>query len=581
MTTLTADAPRDPPRDPPRAAPPRADTNVKDTIESILVAFILAFVFRCFVIEAFVIPTGSMAPTLLGAHMALRCPDCGYRFTAGYGISDQTSFTVDDVASYHDRQGRKEPKTYGLFCPNCGFRLPPNLPDDAANDATAPAVRYGDRILVMKYLYLLHEPQRWDVVVFKSPATDTGDYSINYIKRLVATPGESAFVAHGDLYVAPPGAHQDSAGNPRALVPGDFKVQPKPRHAQDALWRIVFDADYVPIRLPRSVNKPSNGRPVIDDPWTHPWQPTGSGWITNRPDAGVGERAFRFDGPAGALVFNRAANRNTSSLTDWLAYDQSEGQMGSADTLDQPPYGNGRQVSDLKLAFTSDGIAGDGVLRAILSKTEAANASNRTDVVAELAAGKVRVLLRTAHGESVIGEKDIDLRGRRAISIENVDYRITLRIDGRDVIVSNERQYAPSVQRVVDDANPPVGGARLEGENCKTTLTHLQLWRDVYYRDSGGDLVRGIADDFPTRVAALGPDEFFVLGDNSAMSQDGRYWDNAIDVPGEQLTARAGMVPRRFMLGKAFFVYWPAGFRPADNVPLGIVPNFGEMRFIR
>ncbi len=41
---------------------------VKETIESIVVALILAFVFRAFVIEAFVIPTGSMAPTLYGAH---------------------------------------------------------------------------------------------------------------------------------------------------------------------------------------------------------------------------------------------------------------------------------------------------------------------------------------------------------------------------------------------------------------------------------------------------------------------------------------------------------------------------------
>src|SRR5580700_10087808 len=59
-------------------------TNIKETIESILVAFILAFIFRAFVVEAFVIPTGSMAPTLLGAHMRFRCPDCGYRFAVNY-----------------------------------------------------------------------------------------------------------------------------------------------------------------------------------------------------------------------------------------------------------------------------------------------------------------------------------------------------------------------------------------------------------------------------------------------------------------------------------------------------------------
>jgi hypothetical protein len=33
------------------------------------------------------------------------------------------------------------------------------------------------------------------------------------------------------------------------------------------------------------------------------------------------------------------------------------------------------------------------------------------------------------------------------------------------------------------------------------------------------------------------------------------------------------------MLGKAFFVYWPAGYRPWPSAP-GIIPNFGDMRFI-
>ena len=48
----------------------------RETIESIVVAIILAFLFRGFVAEAFVIPTGSMAQTLRGRHMDIVCPEC-------------------------------------------------------------------------------------------------------------------------------------------------------------------------------------------------------------------------------------------------------------------------------------------------------------------------------------------------------------------------------------------------------------------------------------------------------------------------------------------------------------------------
>src|SRR5206468_2024338 len=64
----------------------RRNESLKETIESIVVALILAFVFRAFVVEAFVIPTGSMAPTLYGAHGTVLCENCGTEFA--YGLRD-------------------------------------------------------------------------------------------------------------------------------------------------------------------------------------------------------------------------------------------------------------------------------------------------------------------------------------------------------------------------------------------------------------------------------------------------------------------------------------------------------------
>src|SRR5271167_1226786 len=56
---------------------------LRETVESIVIAFVLAFLFRTFEAEAFVIPTGSMAPTLRGRHRDVECPECHFRYPIG------------------------------------------------------------------------------------------------------------------------------------------------------------------------------------------------------------------------------------------------------------------------------------------------------------------------------------------------------------------------------------------------------------------------------------------------------------------------------------------------------------------
>ena len=52
----------------------------RESIESFVVVF-LAFLIWSFEAEGFVIPTGSMAPTLMGRHKEIVCPECGYTYT--------------------------------------------------------------------------------------------------------------------------------------------------------------------------------------------------------------------------------------------------------------------------------------------------------------------------------------------------------------------------------------------------------------------------------------------------------------------------------------------------------------------
>src|ERR687893_1882874 len=60
-----------------------------------------------------------------------------------------------------------------------------------------PTLKYGDRVLVNKFIYRFTEPERADVVVFKSVQDDEQDL----IKRVVGVPGDEVAVRGGRLFV--------------------------------------------------------------------------------------------------------------------------------------------------------------------------------------------------------------------------------------------------------------------------------------------------------------------------------------------------------------------------------------------
>jgi signal peptidase I len=546
------------------------ESNIKETVESILIAFILAFIFRAFVVEAFVIPTGSMAPTLLGAHMRFVCPDCGYRFDVNYPTNPDEDDNLDVPKFARTRS--QEDYVFPIYCPNCGYKIPRHNPDDPDDSATAPPVRYGDRILVLKYLYLFQDPRRWDVVVFKAPTSPLkDDYSVNYIKRLIGKPRESVMILDGDIYIAPPGSDGTKLS--------DFTIQTKPRSVQDALWRVVYDNDYHPRGLPRQETESGGELLHADDPWKQPWKPAdGNGWNL---DAGHNGRVWQFDntGGDGGIAFDPDANPTTFSLTDWLAYDQV-GQLGwQADMFSRPPQPSENNVSDLKLAFTYQRSAGEGPLAAEVSKID-------HNFRAEIFPDHVRLVSIVRSVETELGNVPINLgNGTHRVEFTNVDYQVTLRIDGHDLIQTTPAQYAPDIQYLKEmfDRNipQPRPEVHLSASHQTCELSHIGLWRDVYYgnHSHGSDPFHASPDHFPDNVMHLHDDEFFVLGDNSPISGDARYWSEPINLPNEELTADSGRVPGRFLLGKAFFVYWPTGFRPFDSAP-ALVPNFGDMRLI-
>ncbi len=60
-----------------------------------------------------------------------------------------------------------------------------------------PNLEEGERLLVSKVSYSLHEPERGDVVVFISPKSQ----QVDFIKRIIALPGETVEVENGAVYI--------------------------------------------------------------------------------------------------------------------------------------------------------------------------------------------------------------------------------------------------------------------------------------------------------------------------------------------------------------------------------------------
>lgn len=60
-----------------------------------------------------------------------------------------------------------------------------------------PSFHDGQRLIVNKAVYYLHEPERGDVVVFQAVNNRQGDY----IKRIIALPGDTVEVKTGAVYI--------------------------------------------------------------------------------------------------------------------------------------------------------------------------------------------------------------------------------------------------------------------------------------------------------------------------------------------------------------------------------------------
>lgn len=82
-----------------------------------------------------------------------------------------------------------------------------------------PTLIEGDRILVNKFIYKFKEPERGDVIVFKSPE----DRKKDFIKRLVGLSGEEIEISNGTVLINKKAVNSDSVLRERYYYNrGDF-----------------------------------------------------------------------------------------------------------------------------------------------------------------------------------------------------------------------------------------------------------------------------------------------------------------------------------------------------------------------
>ncbi len=564
--------------------PQDTGSSIKETVISLTISFVFAFVFRGFIVEAFVIPTGSMAPTLMGAHMRFAAPETGYVWPVGPWETLPDNQTAVPLQGSKNPIKVNDPMSGNQLGGNTGLR---NVP------ATA-----GDRIFVLKYLKGVIDPKRWDVIVFRNP----GRPETNFIKRLICLPGEQGAFVDGDLFtrvaenggehdVAPPQVYPaaaDSWNNP------DWTIQRKTELAQKSVWQLVFDSFYAPAM--------GNQK--------QPWAGKETAW-----DFSAGSTyTLKTEAPA-TLEWDHT----NWPILDTYPYNQGRVQ-NIGELFDRRPDAT-KVLTDLRLMGYSVFPVSDLRLSANIIPQKS-NMDFAGLVIARGHEFRIRIEKGTRGVVEMrpVGETDWKVLNQgelssplqagmvRNIEFWHVDQSLALYIDGKREVyaeynwlpierLANATTLKPAevagfdanhLPVLYDQANYKRPQARFEFSGSTCTLHHVSMSRDLHYQAAVYNRVNGdtqlghsragmaAAATSPLSTITLNSHEYFCCGDNSPQSSDCRLWDVPDPWVANRVNPQFGVVDERLVIGKAFIVYLP-GLGRSRNLPM---IDFGRIRWI-
>lgn len=487
---------------------------------SVGVVLLSVFLFTAYFFETFVIPTGGMAPTVLGHNKEVVCPQC------------RLTFPIN--ASHEVASGDGQPPLFisGCTCPGCrlniNFRSPgsPARPDAVPD----PGWRTGDRIACGKGLFTGsgYKPNRLDLVIFEYPGAPNQPpptQRILYLQRIAGLPGETIAIHRGDLYVAE-GALEEAEGQ-RQFQAGQFRLLRKPLDVILAMRQLVYDTNHAASDL--------QGKEY------ERWR--GDGWES----PGKGE--FRLGaGKEGALLYRHVLRDKPDRpqlITDFSAYNSWRGDG----VIHQSPGENwtGDLILEAEVKVESAGGEvwlelgrGPDLFRAAFDPGKGTCSLGRTG-------GKQEPAVKNA---AITPGRWMRLR------FANVDGRLTLWIDnqlpfGDGVEYEAAKDIAPVPEH---DGERPAG---VGAKGVAVAVRNVRLYRDVYYTAArhGGPAEADVPEfrpdepdtweslkRAPVSVYPVKPGHYFVLGDNSPQSSDSRSW---------------GVLEQRRLVGPAVARYYP------------------------
>jgi len=484
---------------------------VRQTVELMALLCLGVLLVRTFSAEAYVVPTGSMAPTLLGLHREFTCPNCRSAFVIGLDDEGQTGEPV---------------------CPNCGQRGLDGAPSLECG---------GDRVLVEKFLYEFRRPRRWEVAVFRFP----GDPTQAYVKRVVGLPGESVRIVDGDVFI-----------NDRIIR----KSLPEIR----AMRLLIHDSRFQPCDSspsPRWLFLCGTRSGALASGWSRQ-----NGRFAHARVAGPVPPA---ESRAEFLPFSIGKERSEFRPTDWLVYkhwDPARGRYGPVCDFYGYNGGEPREYNEIKdLGFEARLCVSDSVDTISVALRSGSDQFVVRVPVARLGSIELERNDRRVPLANCRNPLENKALYPRTILLEAAvfDRRLQVAIDGQPL-------FDPSDY---DDPRPPapasesplavgVRGGALE-------ISELRIYRDIYYTSALANTPRHPHGMFAT--VRLGPDDYFVLGDNSPISNDSRFWSDGPVVKGSMF------------VGRPFLVHIPGQVVPLQVFGRSVcwVPDPRRIRYIR